>query len=124
MYTPHYLHRVKFLRLRLATGRGVKVERSYNPKTKSEYIYLYRPLDNIMYLLGHHEANVDVLKIDVDGPEWEIFEDSIFKVRRLFQWLRRCDRNRIDFKHSLLLSYFHAFTYFYWISSNTATPNI
>nr|XP_027220579.1 methyltransferase-like protein 24 [Penaeus vannamei] len=71
--------RVKFLRLRLATGRGVKVERSYNPKTKSEYIYLYRPLDNIMYLLGHHEANVDVLKIDVDGPEWEIFEDSIFK---------------------------------------------
>ncbi|XP_037785563.1 methyltransferase-like protein 24 [Penaeus monodon] len=71
--------RVKFLRLRLAAGRGVKVERSYNPATKSEYIYLYRPLDNIMYLLGHPKANVDVLKIDVDGPEWEIFEDSIFK---------------------------------------------
>ncbi|XP_037785565.1 methyltransferase-like protein 24 isoform X1 [Penaeus monodon] len=71
--------RVKFLRFRLAAGRGVKVERSYNPATKSEYIYLYRPLDNIMYLLGHSTANVDVLKIDVDGPEWEIFEDSIFK---------------------------------------------
>lgn len=74
---------MKFLRLRLAAGRGVKVERSYNPETKSEYIYLYRPLDNIMYLLGHPKANVDVLKIDVDGPEWEIFEDSIFKVGSL-----------------------------------------
>lgn len=74
---------MKFLRLRLAAGRGVKVERSYNPETKSEYIYLYRPLDNIMYLLGHSKVNVDVLKIDVDGPEWEIFEDSIFKVGSL-----------------------------------------
>ncbi|XP_047476109.1 probable methyltransferase-like protein 24 [Penaeus chinensis] len=71
--------RVTFLRLRLAAGRSVKVERTYDPETKSEYIYLYRPLDNIMYLLGHPKANVDVLKIDVDGPEWEIFEDSIFK---------------------------------------------
>ncbi|XP_042858220.1 uncharacterized protein LOC122244399 [Penaeus japonicus] len=71
--------KVTFLRVRLAAGRSVSVERSYHPKTKQEYIYLYRPLDNIMYLLDQHRANLDVLKVDVDGPEWEIFEDSIFR---------------------------------------------
>ncbi|XP_042865210.1 uncharacterized protein LOC122248904 [Penaeus japonicus] len=64
---------------RLAASRSVSVERVIIPKTKQEYIYLYRPLDNIMYLLDQHRANLDVLKVDVDGPEWEIFEDSIFR---------------------------------------------
>ena len=44
------------------------------------YAYRYRPLDNLMYLLGHASASIDLLKMDIEGMEWEVFEESIFKV--------------------------------------------
>ncbi|XP_068227477.1 uncharacterized protein [Palaemon carinicauda] len=45
----------------------------------STFTYFYRPLDNIMYILHHENANLDVLKIDIEGDEFHVFEDSIFK---------------------------------------------
>lgn len=44
------------------------------------YEYLYRPIDNIMAVLGHTKATLHVLKLDVEGGEWDIFRKSIFKV--------------------------------------------
>ncbi|KAK3877250.1 hypothetical protein Pcinc_018048 [Petrolisthes cinctipes] len=49
----------------------------------SIYNYLYRPLDNIMYILGHTEVTLHLLKVDIEGTEWDIFSKSIFKVGQI-----------------------------------------
>lgn len=33
-----------------------------------------------MYILHHEKSNIDFLKLDIEGQEWEVFEESIFKV--------------------------------------------
>lgn len=46
----------------------------------TSYISLARPIDNIMMILHHYHANIDLLKIDIDGPEFEVLEQSVFEV--------------------------------------------
>lgn len=42
--------------------------------------FFYRPLSNIMSILGHTKATLHVLKLDIEGGEWDVFSKSIFKV--------------------------------------------
>lgn len=71
-------HRVHFAHIRL--GKNLLVDTEINKIENSTFEFLYRPLDNIMFILHHQESNVDFLKLDVEGSEWEIFGESIFKV--------------------------------------------
>ncbi|XP_063844837.1 uncharacterized protein LOC135091276 isoform X4 [Scylla paramamosain] len=52
---------------------------SSNSSIHKHHFFLHRPLDNIMYLLHHHHHQLDYLKIDIDGGEFEALEHSIFK---------------------------------------------
>lgn len=79
--TSLFSHRVHFAHIRL--GKLVLVDTEINNIKNSTFDFLYRPLDNIMYILQHQKSNIDFLKLDVEGQEWDIFEESIFKVFRM-----------------------------------------
>lgn len=72
-------YRLLFFKVRLGVKASV-VDIKYKTEEK-DYSFVYRPLDNIMYLLNHEDAYIDALKIDVEGSEWNIFVESICKVR-------------------------------------------
>jgi len=42
--------------------------------------FTYLPLEYIMVKLGHRQAILDVLKMDIEHSEWDVFEKHIFKV--------------------------------------------
>ncbi|KAK7071269.1 hypothetical protein SK128_016454 [Halocaridina rubra] len=60
-------------------GARVEYQTEINKVTNKNFTYFYRPLDNIMYILYHEKANIDLLKIDIEGYEWEVLERSVFK---------------------------------------------
>nr|XP_053641089.1 uncharacterized protein LOC128694809 [Cherax quadricarinatus] len=78
MYINNIMPRVHFIHIRL--GHSVVFFTEINKLKNSTFLYLYRPLDNIMFILQHYTANLQLLKMDVEGDEWQIFQDSIFKV--------------------------------------------
>ncbi|XP_071550101.1 uncharacterized protein [Panulirus ornatus] len=71
--------RVHFIHLRIGSDEVVRLVSGIHTDLNITYQYLYRPLDNIMYLLHQYQANIDLLKIDIDGPEFEVLEQSLFK---------------------------------------------
>nr|XP_027220569.1 uncharacterized protein LOC113812844 [Penaeus vannamei] len=77
IYERNPFPRVHFAHIRL--GKNLLVDTEINKIENSTFEFLYRPLDNIMFILHHQESNVDFLKLDVEGSEWEIFGESIFK---------------------------------------------
>ncbi|XP_071550105.1 uncharacterized protein [Panulirus ornatus] len=77
IYQRNVFPRVVFIQIRL--GSKVLVLDVVDKVKNTTFQYLYRPLDNIMFLLKHYDANLDVLKMDVEGDEWQIFLDSIFR---------------------------------------------
>ncbi|XP_047475367.1 uncharacterized protein LOC125029495 [Penaeus chinensis] len=77
IYKRNPFPRVHFAHIRL--GKSLLVDTEINHVKNSTFEFLYRPLDNIMYILHHEESNIDFLKLDVEGQEWDIFEESIFK---------------------------------------------
>nr|XP_053641091.1 uncharacterized protein LOC128694810 [Cherax quadricarinatus] len=77
MYINNIMPRVHFIHIRL--GHSVVFFTEINKLKNSTFLYLYRPLDNIMFILQHYRANLQLLKMDVEGDEWQIFQDSIFK---------------------------------------------
>lgn len=64
----------------MSSDRDVKLQNGIDPNLNTSYISLARPIDNIMMLLHHYHANIDLLKIDIDGPEFEVLEQSVFEV--------------------------------------------
>ncbi|MPC28314.1 hypothetical protein E2C01_021515 [Portunus trituberculatus] len=92
--------KVTFLHILLSTDGAVHLVKSYktpssssishssssvasNSSNQKHHFFLHRPLDNIMYLLHHHHHQLDYLKIDIDGGEFEALERSIFKTNIL-----------------------------------------
>ncbi|GFW42672.1 uncharacterized protein TNCV_257331 [Trichonephila clavipes] len=51
-----------------------------------------RTLDAIMEFLGHENRTIDVLKMDIEGDEWNVFQDMLEK--NLFKILRNLDISR------------------------------
>ncbi|XP_064105635.1 uncharacterized protein LOC135215099 [Macrobrachium nipponense] len=71
-----------YKRVYLASVRlGTQVEyRTVQDNNENATIrYFHRPLDNIMYILQHEMSNIDVLKIDIEGDEFLVLEESIFR---------------------------------------------
>ncbi|XP_066967197.1 uncharacterized protein [Macrobrachium rosenbergii] len=71
-----------FKRVYLASvrlGKQVEYRTVQDDNENATIRYFNRPLDNIMYILQHEMANIDVLKIDIEGDEFLVFEESIFK---------------------------------------------
>ena len=66
-----------FIKVRLGWQRLVKVVT--DPGGRFPYIYL--PIEDIMEELGHQNATLDVLKLDVENAEWDVFEKHIFQVK-------------------------------------------
>ncbi|XP_050730118.1 uncharacterized protein LOC127005363 isoform X2 [Eriocheir sinensis] len=81
MYPSHPFPRIHFGHVRL--GSRVLYQVVEDKVKNSTYAYLYRPLDNLMYVLGHAAATIDLLKVDIEGAEWEVFQESIFKTNIL-----------------------------------------
>ncbi|KAK4290860.1 hypothetical protein Pmani_036280 [Petrolisthes manimaculis] len=75
--------RVTFLHVLVSNNRDVRLVNWTEPKQNSSFIVLSRPIDNIMLLLHHQTANIDLLKIDIDGPEFEVLEQSLFETHVL-----------------------------------------
>nr|XP_045615651.1 mucin-5AC-like [Procambarus clarkii] len=78
IYPNNILRRVHFIHIRV--GDKVLYQFVLDKVKNSTFQYLYRPLDNIMYILRHDSANLELIKMDVEGDEWNIFKNSIFKV--------------------------------------------
>lgn len=43
----------------------------------------YWPLPAVMRRLGHHKNHLHYLKIDIEGHEWKVLEESLFKVGKI-----------------------------------------
>ncbi|KAK4327223.1 hypothetical protein Pmani_002280 [Petrolisthes manimaculis] len=78
IYPVQPFPRVHFSQTRL--GSFVLYQEVDNRIEDSIYTFLYRPLDNIMYILGHTEVTLHLLKVDIEGAEWDIFSKSIFEL--------------------------------------------
>ncbi|KAL7630710.1 UNVERIFIED_CONTAM: hypothetical protein RMT77_019080 [Armadillidium vulgare] len=70
--------RVFYFRVRLGPEIRV-VDTRYALNSSFNYAFLYRSLDNIMELVGDSGGFIDILKMDVEGDEWDIFSHSICK---------------------------------------------
>ncbi|XP_069165159.1 uncharacterized protein [Procambarus clarkii] len=81
IYPNNILRRVHFIHIRV--GDKVLYKFVLDKVKNSTFQYLYRPLDNIMYILRHDSANLELIKMDVEGDEWNIFKNSIFKTNIL-----------------------------------------
>uniref|UniRef100_A0A0N7ZAW1 Methyltransferase domain-containing protein n=1 Tax=Scylla olivacea TaxID=85551 RepID=A0A0N7ZAW1_SCYOL len=77
IYNNHPFIRIHFGHVRL--GTKVLYQVVEDKVRNSTYAYMYRPLDNLMYLLGHTRASINLLKMDIEGDEWKVFNESIFK---------------------------------------------
>ncbi|KAG7155991.1 Methyltransferase-like protein 24-like 7 [Homarus americanus] len=78
IYKREPFPRVHFIHVRIGASRDVQLLNSHD-KFNLPHMYLYRPLDNIMYLLDQFRANIDFLKIDIEGTEFDVLEESLFK---------------------------------------------
>ncbi|XP_042865197.1 uncharacterized protein LOC122248896 isoform X1 [Penaeus japonicus] len=78
LYGTNPFPRVHFAHIRL--GKSILWDTEINNLKNTTFEFLYRPLDNIMYILHHEKSNIDFLKLDIEGQEWEVFEESIFKM--------------------------------------------
>ena len=68
-----------FFRVRLARGNDV----FWLNSIPDNYAYLYRPIDNILYILNHQHLHLDVVKIDIDGDEWDTISKTFCTVSSL-----------------------------------------
>ncbi|KAF2355200.1 hypothetical protein FHG87_014050 [Trinorchestia longiramus] len=70
---------VTFLKVRLGWRRQLLILSD----PSGRFPYVYRPLSDIKVLLGHAQAQIAVLKIDIENSEWDVFDKSIFQTRVL-----------------------------------------
>ncbi|XP_018011693.1 uncharacterized protein LOC108668940 [Hyalella azteca] len=78
-YPRNIYPRVTFLKVRLGWRREVLVLTD----PSGRFPYVYRPLHDLKIHLGHAQAQIAFLKIDIENSEWDVFEKSVFKTRVL-----------------------------------------
>ena len=65
-----------FVHVRLGPFSFV-IENVHNNKNET---IVYRPINSIMTTFKHLNVTLDVIKMDIENSEWDVFEGSFFKV--------------------------------------------
>ncbi|CAL4113768.1 unnamed protein product [Meganyctiphanes norvegica] len=73
---PRSQEGVVLVKIRLGTKRLIANEKQVDG---SLFKYIYRPMDDIQRYLKHSDVTLDYLKMDIEGDEWAVFTDSVFK---------------------------------------------
>lgn len=89
--------RLVFYKVRLGTYFLKELQYRSDNLEAGPFLVLYWPLPAIMNELGHTNNNLHYLKLDIEGSEWNVLEESVFTVGQT-SWFLRVTRRW--FKHN------------------------
>ncbi|XP_053649006.2 uncharacterized protein [Cherax quadricarinatus] len=78
-YPTFISDRLTFYKVRVGTYFLNEFQHQASDKASGPYLVKYWPLPAIMIKLGHTRHQFHYLKLDIEGAEWEVLEESVFK---------------------------------------------